>query len=351
MFEEVRELKEFFPKVLGNGKTRERLGVGILSNTLPHAFLIVGPLGSGKSTLAREISAALNCERRGDSLSPIPCGSCSCCKRISDGNFPDVKILGKQKDKATLGVEAVKDFREDMFLSSTESEHKIYIIDDGECMTQDAQNALLKVLEEPPEGVVIMILATEGDKILTTIKSRAQYIPMSRFSPEELKSQLLVLSPEARALRDSDPEGLADIIISSEGVLGEALRLCGKKNAAECIDERKEITEIVKVIINPESYKAIYSAFSTLPAKRAELLGVFEKIISAIRDLIAVKESESAPLTFFSSRAEAVSLGAEVSVKELIEIYDEIQNAHLLCARNANVTNLTASLASRIRLK
>jgi DNA polymerase-3 subunit gamma/tau len=91
--------------------------------------LIVGPSGSGKSTLAREIAMAINCEKRNEGAYPMPCGFCNTCRRIREGNFTDIKYLEKPKDRATIGVEAVKDFREDMFLSATESERKIYIID------------------------------------------------------------------------------------------------------------------------------------------------------------------------------------------------------------------------------
>ena len=135
-------MRRYFPRLYGNKKTKERIGSAIDNKTLPHAFLVIGESGSGKTTLATEIAAALNCERRGDASSALPCGECNCCRRIYDGNFPDLKVLSKQKDRATIGVDAIKDFREDMFLSSTESEYKIYVIDDAECMTTEAQNAL-----------------------------------------------------------------------------------------------------------------------------------------------------------------------------------------------------------------
>ncbi len=343
-------MREFFPRVLGNGQTKERLGAGISGGTLPHAFLIIGPFGSGKSTLAREISAALNCERRSDSGVPLPCGECNCCKRIYDGNFPDVKILSKLKDKATLGVDLIKDFREDMFLSSTESDYKIYIIDDGECMTAEAQNALLKVLEEPPSGVVIMILATEGDKILTTIKSRAQHIAMSRFEPAELERQLLSISSDARELKRDDPERFQSIIVSSDGILGEAMRLSNKKLAAECAEEHREISEILRAFTAPKSFKEVYRASALLPTKRNELILAFEEITKALRDLIAVKQSKNVNLLFFTSREEAESVGADTTVRALLRVYDEIQGAHGLCVRNANIPNLIAGLTARIKM-
>ena len=201
-------MREYFPRLLGNGETKTRIGKAVEAGNVPHAFLIGGPSGSGKSILAKEISAALNCENRYSTSHSLPCGVCNNCKRVREGNFTDVKILEKKKDKASVGVLEIKDFREDMFLSATESESKIYIIDDAECMTVEAQNALLKVLEEPPSGVIIILLAKECDRILTTIKSRTQYVPMTRFSEDEIMKFLLKESEEARTLSREDPEKL-----------------------------------------------------------------------------------------------------------------------------------------------
>ncbi len=345
----VRFVKRYFPRLLGNDKTKERIGSAIECGTLPHAFLIGGESGSGKTTLATEIAAALNCERRGEENAPLPCGECGCCKRIYSGNFPDLKVLSKPKDRATLGVDAIKDFREDMFLSSTESDYKIYVIDDAECMTTEAQNALLKVLEEPPSSVIIMMLAKECDKILTTIKSRAQYIPMARFNERELEAYLLSMSSEARELKSASPEGFGAVIMSADGRLGQALRLSDKKYAAECAEERSDTIRIIRCITGKRSYREINEALSYLPTKRQELLMSLERLISAIRDLVVTKSSVSSPLLFFTSAEEAKESLGQASVKRLMCAYDEICKVHELCSKNANVTNLISSLAASIR--
>ena len=343
-------MRRYFPRLYGNEKTKERIGSAIDNKTLPHAFLAIGESGSGKTTLTTEIAAALNCERRGDGSPILPCGECNCCRRIYDGNFPDLKVLSKQKDRATVGVDAIKDFREDMFLSSTESEYKIYIIDDAECMTTEAQNALLKVLEEPPSNVVIMILATEGDKILTTIKSRAQHISMSRFGEEELECHLLKLSADARELKRESEEKFRGVIMSADGRLGLAIKLSNKKLAAECAEERGEIIALIRAMTARHSYRELHEAIAALPQKRAELSLVLESVISALRDLIVIKQDKHPSLIFFSSAKEASEVCPQTSVKTLLQVYEEIRRAHELCSRNANVTNLTASLAARIRL-
>lgn len=343
-------MRSFFDKLYGNEQTKSRIGSAILNNALPHAFLIGGDEGSGKTTLALELAAALNCERRGDESSPLPCGECSCCKRIYGGNFPDLKILSKQKDRATIGVDAIKDFREDMFLSSTESDYKFYIIDDAECMTTEAQNALLKVLEEPPSSVVIVILAKECDKILTTIKSRAQYIAMSRFDEGELEKYLLLSSPEAREIKAQDKEKFKVILMSSDGRLGLAKKLSDRRLAAECAAERDDVISIIKCITSKQSYAQIHSAISLLPTKRAELLISLEKIISALRDLIVIKQSDTARPIFFTSREEAEKVSGSAGVKKLLSAYDELCRVHGLCSKNANISNLLVMLTAKIKL-
>ena len=340
-------MRTYFPKLIGNDETKARLGKAMESGTLPHAFLIGGPAGSGKSTLALEIAAALNCSDKGGTL---PCGSCNNCRRIYEGNYPDVKLLTKKKDKATLGVEAVKDFREDMFLSSTESENKIYIIDDAECMTSEAQNALLKVLEEPPKDVRILLLAAECDRILTTIKSRAQYIPMSRFDDETLSEKLLSTSAEARAMKAADGSKFMGLIMSADGRLGLAKELLNKRLSDEIEEERKEIISLIRAAGQKSSYADIHLALSRFPAKRPELIVALERLMSALRDLIVIKYDPNTQTLFFPSASEAEGLCGDIDSKRLVALYDAVNEAHVLCTRNANVANITASLASQIKL-
>ena len=343
-------VRSYFPGLLGNEDTRNRIGRAIEAGTVPHAFLIGGPSGSGKSTLATEMAAALNCEKKSDASSPLPCGRCNACRRIYGGNYPDVKILEKKKDKATLGVDPVKDFREDMFLSSTESEHKIYIIDDAECMTPEAQNALLKVLEEPPASVTILLLAKECDRILTTIKSRAQYIAMSRFDDKALAEWLLSESAEARTLKATDKAKFAGLIMSADGRLGLAKQLVGKRLLDESSEERGEIIDLIRAVGQKASYAGIYAALSRFPTKRVELSASLERLMSALRDLLVIKYDEGAATVFFPTAEEAARLCGEISAKRLVAVYDAVSEAHELCSRNANVSNLISSLCSNIRM-
>ena len=343
-------MRNFFPKLLGNEDTKIRVGTAIDNGTAAHAFLLDGPRGSGKMTLATEIAAAMNCEEKKNKAEPLPCGKCNSCKRIYSGNFPDVKILEKPKDRASIGVEAVKDFREDMFLSSTESDYKIYIIKDAQTMTVESQNALLKVLEEPPRGVLIILLAEECDKILTTIKSRVQYISMSRFDGQALREHLLTRSPDAQRMSREEPEKFAGIIMSADGRLGRAQMLTDKKLSEENEAARKDVLAIISVISSRAFFSDIYSAVSLLPQKRQELLLSLESVISALRDLVVLKEDKDACTVFFINRDEALRFSKDISIKRLLTVYDAVNEAHELCSKNANVTNVLTNLASKIKL-
>ena len=340
-------MRNYFPRLIGNDEAKSRIGKAIEDGKLPHAFIIGGPSGSGKTTLATEIAAAMNCT---GSTGNLPCGGCDSCRRIYEGIYPDVKVLAKLKDRATLGVEAVKDFREDMFLSSTESEHKIYVIDDAECMTTEAQNALLKVLEEPPSNVTILLLARECDRILTTIKSRAQYVAMSRFTEEELAKRLLAESSEARSIKATDEERFLGIIMSADGRLGLAKKLVNKRLADESAEKRDEIITLIKAASGRCSYAEIHSALAVFPTKRNEFSDALERMMCAIRDLLVIKYDKNARTVFFPSGDAALSCCGDISKKRLIAIYDAVSEAHSLCQRNAYIPNLTANLASKIKL-
>ena len=342
-------MRNYFPLLLGNGDTKMRLGSAILSRSMPHAFLIGGPSGSGKNTLAVEIAAALNCANTDSEGYSLPCGVCSSCKRIYEGNFPDIKFLSRKKERATIGVDAIKTFREDMFLSSTESECKIYIIKDAHTMTPEAQNALLKVLEEPPRRVYIILLAEECDKILTTIKSRVQYIPMARFDDVELTKYLVEKSELAAKLQFEDKEKFIGAVISADGRLGRAIELVRGKAAEENNLARREVYEFIAALGQRSGYENILAAVGSLPKARGELLISLERIITALRDLIAVKTGGGAKMLFFSSAEEAIHACADTNTKKLLAVYDAVNEAHELTYRNANINNLIANLASKIK--
>ena len=338
-------MREFFTKLYGNGAAKNRIGRAIESSTLPHAFLIVGPDGSGKKTLALEIAAAVNCRERGNRSINLPCHACNSCKRIFSGEFTDVKELSRKSDKQTIGVEQVRDFREDMFLSSTESEYKIYIINEAERMTPNAQNALLKVLEEPPSGVIIILLSSTDDGILTTIKSRTQHVSMQRFEAGEIFEYL---SKTGKISPLSDKIKTLELLMSADGRIGRAAELLGD-GAAEAEEKRRVTENIVLALRKNTPYSTLLSAIKEIPTKKDEFAATLESIICAIRDLILLKNAQNAPLVFYSDRNAATALAEQFNTKRLMSAYDLLCDALLDNSRNVSTASLIAVIGAKIK--
>jgi DNA polymerase-3 subunit delta' len=265
-------------------------------------------------------------------------------------SFVDLKFFGRQKDKATIGVDDMRLLKEDAMLSGTESEAKVYVIDDAHALTVESQNALLNILEEPPRGVTVILLATECDKILTTIKSRVQYIAMTRFTDDEIEAFSLENIPEAKDMRSFAPKKFSGIIKNSEGIIGRAIKLFKKGEAEKNDEERQEILDIIDSLMPKAPFEKLHSAMANLPQKRAELMPYLEKIIMAVRDLVVIKEASDPKLTFFISMEEAEQRAKSISIKRLLAIYDALILSHEYCAKNANVGTVIANLEGKIKL-
>ena len=226
-----------FEVLLGNEQLKKDLSGSIRRGSLSHCYLISGPEGSGKRTLARLIAGAALCreERK-------PCGTCPSCRKLREGNHPDF-ITVEDPEHKNVAVKLVREYRADIFVMPNESERKVYLFPQD--MGIEGQNALLKVLEEPPRYVTIILLARECDRILTTIKSRAQYVAMSRFEDSELAKRLLIESADARAIKATDEERFLGIIMSADGRLGLAKKLVNKRLVSLVIHAKTSLEIVV----------------------------------------------------------------------------------------------------------
>ena len=200
-----------FEGLLGNARLKENLRHSVDSGRLSHFYLISGPRGSGKRTLARLLAAAAVC-RDGNK----PCLACSACRKAMTSNHPDIITVTDPEHKA-VAVKIVREYREDVYIKPNEADKKVYIFPQE--LGTEGQNALLKILEEPPSYGVFIHLAENPQQILTTVRSRCTLLQMESLPKGLLLSQLGKQFPGA------DQEQLLAAAERSGGYLGQAAEL------------------------------------------------------------------------------------------------------------------------------
>ena len=185
-----------FDTLLGNERLKENLENSLKKGHISHFYLISGPKGSGKHTLARLLAAAALCEGEDK-----PCLTCRSCRKVMAGVHPDF-ITVDDPEKKTVPVDLIRSAREDMFILPNEGKRKIYLFPRGQDMGIPGQNALLKVLEEPPEYGVFLLLTDNPEKLLPTIRSRGVALAMGNL-PEAGAEKGLAGGPPGSLFRFS----------------------------------------------------------------------------------------------------------------------------------------------------
>lgn len=202
-----------FENLLGNPRLKENLRASVSRGKLSHSYLISGPTGAGKRTLARLLAAAALCKEDNK-----PCLTCSACRKVLADTHPDY-ITVDDTEKKTVSVDLIRQARADMFVRPNEGDKKIYCIPRAQDMRVEAQNALLKVMEEPPEYGVFVLLTDNPEKMLPTIRSRCVALRLEGLSPEIMEKALRQAFPNAE---DAEIQGA---IHRSGGYLGQAKAL------------------------------------------------------------------------------------------------------------------------------
>ena len=337
-------MPSYFPSVFGNAAARRYFGEAVRGGTLSHAYIFEGPRGSGKTLFATEIAAALICEAR-ESAEILPCGVCGACRRVREGLAPDVRTVAT--DAATIGVDTVRELRADMYLSACEFPCKIYIVREAHKMTTQAQNALLKVLEEPPTDLYIFLLTERAEALLTTIRSRTQLVRMELLSPDAME-EALAKNVAARRYRERDPDGFRALLEGSGGALGQVLDLLDGKRSEAYGKRHAAVSDAVRKIITSAPASEVIAALGHLPQKRPDLVEALGFYIAALRDLILVYRGENISLTFYTSREEAENLASRAGLTRLLKIYDLTVSAADALAANANVQLTLASFTTNV---
>ncbi len=202
-----------FETLLGNQLLKQKLSRSLENGHISHFYLISGPEGSGKHTLAKLLAAAILCAGQ-----KKPCLSCTSCRKLLGDNHPDF-ITVDDPEKKTVPVELIRSARADMYIQPNESDYKIYLFPRAQDMGVPGQNALLKVLEEPPAYGVFLLLTDNPEKLLPTVRSRCVELALQPLDQQTLTAALQKEFPQA------EEADLSAAVRRSGGFLGQARQI------------------------------------------------------------------------------------------------------------------------------
>lgn len=293
-----------FQDIIGQEQMKEHLMGAIEHGKVSHAYLINGERSSGKEFIAKVFAKALQCEEGGVE----PCGKCHSCKQAESGNQPDIIFVTHEKPNS-FGVEDIRtQINQDIMIKPYSSKYKIYIMNEAEKMTVQAQNALLKTLEEPPAYAVIILLTTNVEAMLPTILSRLVVLNMKPVGDQLVKDYLM---KEVKV-----PNYKADICVAfARGNLGKAKLLA----ASEEFDKvKEEAVALLKNIRNME-IQDVMQAIKKIGEYKLEINDYLDIMAVWYRDALLFKATNDANHLIFKEEIQYIKKVADQSTYEGID--------------------------------
>jgi len=311
-----------FSEILGHDKIKEHLQNAIKLNKVSHAYIFNGESGAGKKSLAKVFSKTLQCEAKGDN----PCNECHSCKQAESGNQPDIIWVSHEKP-TSIGVE---DIREqvigDIQIKPYSSKYKIYIIDEAEKLTLQAQNALLKTIEEPPAYGIIILLTTNADTFLQTILSRCVQLDLKPVKDEVIQNYLIK--------NYQVPDYQARFAVAfAQGRIGQAVSIVNSKDFMEM----KEHALHVLKYSNEMTVSELIDAVKYVNNYKNNINDYIDLMAMWFRDVLIFKSTNDANLLIFKDELTRIKKQAEKSSYEGLEdIVDAMDKAKLRLKANVN---------------
>ena len=337
---------EIFPSLFGNERLKATFGRDFAGGTFSHAYIIEGPDGSGRMTAALSAAASLGCTEK--AAGTVPCGKCVSCRKVFGGLSADVVIISAN-DKKTIGVDAVRDIKAGLWVTPNDGDYRVYVIEDADTMTAQAQNALLISLEEPPPFVIFMLLCTDAGAMLETIRSRAPVVRTERLSPERIMD-FLVTDENGAKLIAHDRDKAKSVAVMCGGSAGKATQLCAeamKKSAKPSPEEEQRTTAagLTEALILGQRAKAL-ELMRSIPKGRENSRAVIGYVGDAVRDLMLFKSGADAQMIFYANADDAMRLASRVSPTRLAEIYSASAEYSAYLEQNASEAVISTLFAT-----
>ncbi len=312
-----------FADIVGQEQLREHLENAVRMGKVSHAYIINGERNAGKEFIAKTFAMAVQCENRQDAE---PCGECHSCKQALSGNHPDIIFITHEKP-GTIGVDDIRrQINGDVAIKPYSGPKKIYIVSEGEKMTVQAQNALLKTLEEPPEYAVILILTDNVNTLLPTILSRCVVLNMKPVRDAQIKEYLM----ENMGI----PDYKADICVAfARGNVGKARLLA---NSEEFDKVKEEAITLLKYISEMELHE-IVAAIKKINEYKFDVNDYMDILSIWYRDVLLFKATHDVNHLIFREEIQHIRKVADKSTYEGIErIIDALEKSKQRLNANVN---------------
>ena len=325
---------QIFDDVLGQDHVVQTLKNAIQQRRLAHAYLFVGPRGTGKTSTARILAKALNCVH---GPTPTPCGVCDSCREIALSISLDVLEIDGASNNS---VDQVRELRDNVRFAPVSGRCKVYIIDEVHMLTQQAFNALLKTLEEPPQHVIFVFATTEPHKVLPTILSRCQRFDLHRIPPRVIAEHLNFIATQegvtlsaaaANAIATAADGGLRD----AESMLDQLVAFCGTSIDEQQVLEvfgltaEQVVLDLSQAIITRESTEALHLIHAQQDAGK-DLSKLLTDLLNFLRSLLIAQVDAGSLQDEQSEKAKAVTTSLKTKLNtgqllRLMEILSEVE--------------------------
>ena len=295
-----------FESLLGNERLKDNLSRSLQRGRVSHFYLISGPEGSGKRTLAKLLAAALMCTGE-----EKPCGSCEGCRKVMGGVHPDF-ITVDDPEKKTVPVDLIRQARADVYVQPNEGQRKIYLFPRGQDMGIPGQNALLKILEEPPSYGVFLLITDNPERLLPTVRSRCTELALQPVQDRVLRRELERRYPKA------EPDTLSAAISRSGGYLGQAMLLLEGSNELP-----QQTLDFAKAFAGRDTMGLVQVLVPMEKWKRDQLIPTLQQWLSILEESLACRAGGRAiselARTISDSRGSADLMAAIRQLQKCIE--------------------------------
>ena len=316
-----------FEMLAGNDGLKSRLTAALQTDRMTHSYLLSGPKGSGKHTLARLLAAAMECTAE----SGRPCCLCRQCRKVLDGQHPDV-VTVDDPEKKNVTVDAARTAKTDLYVRPNEGKRKIYVIPRAQDLNIPAQNALLKVMEEPPEYGVFLLLCERPEALLPTVRSRCAELTLSPVPEQTAKAWL------RREMPAAGEDALHAAYLRSGGFLGQAKELLESGGEID-----PHAAALLKACAEGDSLLLQQTLCKMEKWKRDQLVPVLRRMQAAAADALAARNG------FPALSPEVGALSAGRTAAQLLRLYRVLQEAAEAADANVGVGHICGYLAVRLR--